>query len=192
MFTGIISDIGVIEKATPGGSLTIAVRCRYGNLAPGESVAANGACLTVVKAEGGMFAAELSGETLDCTAKGQWEQGRSVNLERALTMSDLISGHLVTGHVDGVANIVSITPEGDSRVFELEAPASLARYIAAKGSVTLDGVSLTVNRVESARFWVNIIPHTLSHTTLGQRQPGEAVNLEIDLIARYVERLLAK
>ncbi len=205
MFTGIISDIGTIVDAEQAGSLRLIIRCHYHfrSLFTGESVAVNGACLTVT-ASGKIgqgfradpfdswFSAELSAETVSRTAPGRWAQGQPVNLERAVLLGNPLDGHLVTGHVDGVATVKSISPAGDSQVFELEAPEALARYIAEKGSVTLDGVSLTVNRVESARFWVNIIPHTLINTTLGLRKPGEGVNLEIDLIARYVERLLAK
>ncbi len=192
MFTGIISDIGLIEKAETGASLRITVRAPFGGLKAGESIACNGACLTVVAHGDGWFSAELSAETVNCTAPGQWEQGKKLNLERALRLGDALDGHMVSGHVDGAARILSIEPAGDSRVLCLEAPAGLSRFIAQKGSVTLDGVSLTVNKVDGARFWVNIIPHTWQNTTLGERKAGDSLNIEIDLIARYAERLLQK
>lgn len=192
MFTGLITDIGSIVEARQEGELTLVIRCAYDmqNLALGESIAVNGCCLTIVEirpAES-WFAVQLSRETLSHTAP-RWKTGERVNLERALAIGDRLGGHFVTGHVDGLARIADITPSGDSRVIALETPAALQQFIAAKGSVTLDGVSLTVNEVADARFTVNIIPHTLAATTLGEWQKGDAVNLEVDLIARYLARL---
>ncbi|MDX1975939.1 MAG: riboflavin synthase [Rickettsiales bacterium] len=191
MFSGIISSIGTIRAATRTGDLRIEILCDFDDLAIGESVACNGACLTVIDKQKGSFSAELSAETLACTAP-RWNIGATVNLERSLRLGDMLSGHLVSGHVDGLAIIRAIVPEGDSHQLQLEAPAELARYIATKGSATLDGVSLTVNQIEGTQFWVNIIPHTWQHTTLGTRTTGDSVNMEIDMIARYVERLLQK
>lgn len=197
MFTGIISAIGTLESATQQGDLRIAVECPWpaDAVTIGESIALSGACLTVVEKaahnKGSLLHFTLSSETISLTAP-RWQKGSRVNLERALKIGDALGGHLVSGHVDGLAKLISITQEGDSHVMGLEAPAQLLRFIAAKGSVVLDGVSLTVNRVEKARFFVNIIPHSWQKTTLGERQPGDALNLEIDLIARYVERLMQK
>lgn len=213
MFTGITGATGVIQSAEMQGDLRLAIACPWDDLAIGESVAVNGACLTVAETgirdlalgireerpaptpqslmPNAFFAATLSAETLARTAP-RWRPGDKVNLERALKAGDRISGHLVTGHVDGVAVIESIAPAGDSHVLRIASPPALAKYIAEKGSVTLDGVSLTVNQVEGARFFVNIIPHTWHATTLCERRPGDALNLEIDLMARYAERLLRK
>lgn len=190
MFTGIISHIGTIESTEAKNGL----RIRVGGAWPaglGESIAVNGACLTVVESEGDTFAAELSPETLACTA-ARWNKGNKVNLERALKMGDSLDGHLVTGHVDGIAKLLSISPDQGSYALELEAPAALARFIAAKGSVTLNGVSLTVNKVNANRFGLTIIPHTWKATSFSTLTPGDGVNLEVDLIARYTERLLQK
>lgn len=197
MFTGIISAIGTLESATQQGDLRIAVECPWpaDAVTIGESIALSGVCLTVVEKaahnKGSLLHFTLSSETVSLTAP-RWQKGSRVNLERALKIGDALGGHLVSGHVDGLAKLISITQEGDSHVMGLEAPAQLLRFIAAKGSVVLDGVSLTVNRVEKTRFFVNIIPHSWQETTLGERQPGDALNLEIDLIARYVERLMQK
>lgn len=191
MFTGIIDHTGEILSTERRGDARLGIGCRFRDIAVGESIAVNGVCLTVTELLPGGFGADLSAETLSRTAP-RWEVGQPVNLERALTMDSRLSGHLVSGHVDGLAAVVDIRPSGDSHVFCCEAPAGLARFIAPKGSVTLDGVSLTVNQVEGARFFVNIIPHTFAHTTLGKRKPGDALNLEADMIARYVERLLKK
>jgi riboflavin synthase len=193
MFTGIVSDIGEVA-AREGGRLTI--RCGYAadSIAIGASIACDGACLTAVAVTptgaGCTFAVDVSNETLGKTTLADWQPGRRVNLERALKASDELGGHMMAGHVDGVARIADIRADGESRRFTLEAPAELARYIAPKGSVALDGVSLTVNGVEGNRFGINIIPHTLTHTTLGARTPGGRVNLEVDLVARYVARLV--
>lgn len=192
MFTGIISDVGRVQ-ARKGGRLAIACGYEKTSLDIGASIACSGCCLTVTQIESigtdSVFWADVSNETLGHTSLGQWELGQRVNLERALTPSDEMGGHIVQGHVDGVAKIIESEPDGDSVRFLIECPADLALYIAPKGSVALDGVSLTVNDVEGARFGVNIIPHTLAFTTWGERQPGEGVNLEVDLVARYVARI---
>lgn len=210
MFTGIITSIGTIISAREAGDFTVTISCPWNDLRIGESIACNGACLTVVECgwwivngeistithqppttnhQPPVFTVQLSSETLHCTAP-RWVMGEKVNLERAMKLGDALDGHLVTGHVDGLATITTISRDGDSHVLMLEAPAALSRFIAAKGSVTLDGVSLTVNKAEGNKFWVNIIPHTWDVTTLGSRVPGDRLNMEIDLIARYVERLL--
>ncbi len=192
MFTGIITSIGTIESAQQRGDLCVTVACDFAAaLKPGESVAMNGACLTVVEKKNGSFIVDLSAETLARTAP-RWNPGQRVNLERTLKLGDALDGHMVTGHVDGLAIIKEIRPSGDSYILCLEVLPPLSRFIAEKGSVTLDGVALTVNKVENTRFWVNIIPHTWQNTTLGERRPGDALNLEIDLIARYAARLLQK
>lgn len=192
MFTGIISDVGRVQ-ARKGGRLAIACGYDKTSLNIGASIACSGCCLTVTQIESigtdSVFWADVSNETLSHTTLGQWELGQRVNLERALTPSDEMGGHIVQGHVDGVAKIIESEPDGDSVRFLIECPADLALYIAPKGSVALDGVSLTVNDVEGARFGVNIIPHTLAFTTWGEREPGGGVNLEVDLVARYVARI---
>jgi riboflavin synthase len=192
MFTGVIQHTGTIQAAQKHGDLRLTVACDYkpDAIKIGESIAVNGACLTVIDTKDGLTF-DLSAETLACTAP-RWNKGARVNLERALKLGDRLDGHMVTGHVDGLAKLLEITPSSDSNILCLEAPEVLARFIAEKGSVTLDGVSLTVNQVEGRRFWVNIIPHTWRATTLGERKPGDALNLEIDLIARYLDRLLTK
>ena len=199
MFTGIVTHIGIIESAEQRGDLSISIACDFSaeSLDVGDSVACNGCCLTVTgkgrRASGKMyFNADLSEETVSRTARGQWGKGAKVNLEQALKLGDTLDGHMVSGHVDGIATIVAIAPEGDSHRLVVEAPQALAKFIAEKGSVTLNGVSLTVNAVEGTRFGVNIIQHTWLATTLGALEVGSEVNLEIDLIARYVERLLRR
>lgn len=195
MFTGIITDIGTITRAERRGDLRLTIATGYDadTIFIGESIAVNGACLTVVDKGTQMqqhwFSVDVSAETLRCTAP-RWNEGMQVNLERALRMGDSLSGHMISGHVDGLATLLSVQTVGDSLMLTIDAPKELSRFIAAKGSVTLDGVSLTVNNVEDARFTVNIIPHTHTHTTLGERKAGDALNLEIDMIARYVERLV--
>jgi riboflavin synthase len=196
MFTGIISDLGKVA-ARDGGRFVI--RCSYPaeSIAVGASIACDGACLTaidvVAQADGGStFSVDVSNETLAKTTLDEWRPGRRVNLERALRAGEELGGHLVAGHVDGVGRIVDMRGDGQSRRFAVEAPAELMRLIAPKGSVAIDGISLTVNDVAASRFDVNIIPHTLTHTTLGARKPGDQVNLEVDLIARYVARLMGK
>ena len=193
MFTGIVSDIGEVT-ARAGGRFTL--RCGYAadSIAIGASIACDGACLTAVEVAaagaGSRFTVDVSNETLARTTLGEWQPGRRVNLERALKAGEELGGHIVAGHVDGVGRIVDSRDDGQSRRFLVEAPAELARFIAGKGSVALDGISLTVNETALTRFGINIVPHTLTHTTLGARKPGDRVNLEVDLIARYVGRLI--
>ena len=193
MFTGIITDVGEVVART-GGQLTILTRYQAAGIAIGASIACDGVCLTAtsIRAEGGgsVFTVDASNETVSKTTLGTWSPGRRVHLERALKAGDELGGHIVSGHVDGLARIVGIEPDGDSRRFTFEAPEHLAIYIAPKGSVALDGTSLTVNEVSGCMFGVNIIPHTLTVTTWGAKRPGEAVNLEVDQFARYMARLL--
>ena len=192
MFTGIITDLGRVRRLQRrvGLQLTIATTFPIEEIALGASIACSGPCLTVVAVEPGAISVEGSAETLACSTLGDWIEGSPVNLERALRLGDELGGHLVSGHVDGVARLIERRPEGDSVRFTIEAPAGLMRYIAPKGSVALDGVSLTINEVEDSRFGVNLIPYTLAHTSLGDAAPGQRMNLEIDPIARYVARLL--
>ena len=210
MFTGIITDLGRVRGLEARGDtrLTIETGTDTETLALGASISCSGACLTVVEKSPGWFAVDVSAETLSKTTLGDWAPGTAVNLERALRLGDEFGGHLVSGHIDGVAEVCARAEEGDSLRLAFTAPAALMPFIAVKGSVTLDGVSLTVNRVEDApgdtpgdapgdtpgggRFEVNIIPHTAALTTLGACRPGTRVNLEIDLLARYVQRLLVK
>jgi riboflavin synthase len=194
MFTGIIEALGELRTVESVGGdrrMTIAAADYLQGCRLGDSIAVNGVCLTAVAFEDGAFAADVSGETLAATTAGRWKAGDRVNLERALTPDKPLGGHLVSGHVDGLATLISREEDARSWRLRFEVPAPLARYIARKGSVTLDGISLTVNEVEDRVFGVNIIPQTWTHTTLGQRGVGDAVNLEVDLIARYLERLLA-
>ena len=192
MFTGIVSDVGRVRRVRRGEllDLTIATALDTATISLGASVACSGACLTVVAVEPGAFAVQASVETLTSTTLGEWEEGMPVNLEKSLRLGDELGGHLVLGHVDGVARIVERRPDAESVRFAFEAPEELAPFIASKGSVALDGVSLTVNEVAQTRFGVNIIPHTLACTNFGSLRVGQRVNLEIDLIARYVARLL--
>ncbi len=194
MFTGIISDVGRVRSVTPGGDtgFTIATAYDTRSIALGASIACAGACLTVTGTGEGWFAVQASAETLARTTLGLWREGTPVNLERALRLGDELGGHIVSGHVDAVAEIVDRRGEGDSLRLTIEVPAPFDKAIAPKGSVALDGVSLTVNEVEGRRFGVNIIPHTQANTTFGGIRPGDRVNLEIDLLARYVARLLGK
>jgi riboflavin synthase len=194
MFTGIITDLGEVARRDGG---RFAIRCGYApeTIAIGTSIACDGACLTAVEvapagSSGSIFTVDVSNETLGRTALGEWQPGRRVNLERALKAGDELGGHIVAGHVDGVGTIVDTRSDGDSRRFTVEVPAALARYLAPKGSVALDGISLTLNEVVGDRFGINIVPHTLTHTTLGARSAGDRVNLEVDPIARYVARLM--
>ena len=196
MFTGIITDLGRVRRLRHGAGpaagleLTIATAFEANEIPLGASIACSGPCLTVVAVEPDAFTVQASAETLACSTMGEWAEGTPVNLERALRLGDELGGHLVSGHVDGVARFVDRRPEGDSIRFTIEVPESLLRYIAPKGSVALDGISLTVNEVAENRFGVNIIPYTLAHTSLGEAAPGQRMNLEIDTIARYVARLL--
>lgn len=194
MFTGIIEAQGVVRRIeTVGGDRRFTVICDgayLDGLRLGDSVAVSGICLTAVALPAQGFVADVSGETLGATTAGGWAEGTPVNLERAATPEKPLGGHLVSGHVDGLARLVDCREDARSRRLLFEVPQPLAHYIARKGSVTLDGISLTVNEVEARRFGVNIIPHTWQQTTLGRLQPGDAVNLEVDLVARYLERLL--
>ncbi|MDJ0948725.1 MAG: riboflavin synthase [Alphaproteobacteria bacterium] len=197
MFTGIITDVGRVRAAQPGdsaGDTRFELETAYetDGIAIGASIACSGACLTVIEKGPNWFAVEASGETLSRTILGRWQVGSPVNLERSLAMGDELGGHLVAGHVDGVAVCVGRAPDGGSVRFTFEVPEPLAPYIASKGSVAIDGVSLTVNEVEGRRFGVNIIAHTLTCTTFGSLGEGDKVNLEVDLLARYVARLMGK
>jgi riboflavin synthase len=195
MFTGIITDIGRITGVEQRGDLRLRVGTAYdtASIDLGASIACSGVCLTVVDRGPDWFAVEVSAETLSRTAQA-WGEGTPLNLERALRVGDELGGHIVTGHVDGVGKVVGVTPEGDSTRIVIEAPATLAPYIAAKGSIALDGVSLTVNEVEdlpggAVRFGINVIPHTQEMTTFGDIAPGRALNIEIDVLARYLGRM---
>ncbi len=192
MFTGIITDVGRVRRVERGAGLTLAIATAYDTaaIALGASIACSGVCLTVVALEPEAFVVQASGETLACSTLGDWVAGTPVNLECALKLGDELGGHLVSGHIDGVARIVERRPEGESVRFSFAAPAELAPFIASKGSVALDGVSLTVNEVAGAVFGVNIIPYTLAHTNFAAAAAGARMNLEIDPIARYIARLL--
>ncbi len=195
MFTGIVKTIGIVARLDQhAGGARLRIRCP--ELKPerwhtGDSIAVAGVCLTALDIDREGFSADLSNETLDCTSLGRLEVDGGVNLEPALAVGERLGGHWVTGHVDGLARLVSREPAGDSERLQFAVPDKLAHLIAAKGSVTLDGVSLTVNAVEADRFEVNLIPHTLKVTTLGALAPDDPVNLEVDLLARYLERILA-
>lgn len=205
MFTGIVTAIGTIREARQQGDLRLVIAAPFdpAAIAIGASIACSGVCLTVVdrggpnpeKAAGdAWFAVDLSGETVSRSVPGRWAAGQKLNLEPALKLGDELGGHIVTGHVDGVGEVVSIQPAGDSRRFEIAAPAALAAYLAPKGSITVDGVSLTVNEVAdqldgTCHFTLNIIPHTGEVTTLGALAAGDKVNLEIDVLARYLQRM---
>jgi len=194
MFTGIITDLGRvrdIRQTADAEDRRIIIETAYdtGSIALGASIACAGPCLTVVETGPGWFAVDVSGETLSRTTVGRWLTGGRINLERALCVGDELGGHLVSGHIDGAGELLSRRDEGESVRMEIGAPADLMKFIAEKGSITVDGVSLTVNEVTAGQFGVNIIPHTLTATTLGKIDTGAAVNLEIDLLARYVARL---
>jgi len=195
MFTGIVQDIGqVTAREMRGVDARLVITTRNFDLTDtvvGDSISVQGVCLTVVSLAGDAFAADVSHETLSLTTLGELQVGSAVNLEPALRAGDRLGGHLVSGHVDGVAQVSAKSHDGDSLRVKITVPAELARYIARKGSVTVDGVSLTVNEVEGATFGVNLIPHTQAVTTLGRLQPGIRVNLEVDQMARYAERLLS-
>ncbi|ADL56347.1 riboflavin synthase [Gallionella capsiferriformans] len=195
MFSGIIADVGIITRAVDReGGLRLSVEAEVlgmDDVQIGDSIAVNGVCLTVVTLSGREFTVDVSRETLSCTV-GLAHQGAHVNLEKALRLSDRLGGHLVSGHVDGVGSVVAFNDIGESWRLVVRAPQSLAKYIAVKGSITINGVSLTVNHVAGAEFEVNLIPHTLDVTTLNELKTGAQVNLEIDLIARYVERMMQK
>jgi riboflavin synthase len=195
MFTGIVETTGRIARIEPrGGDVRLVIDA--GNLglddvAIGDSIAVAGICLTAVSIEGNSFAVDVSNETLSRTSLGALGNGARVNLEKALRLADRLGGHLMAGHVDGLAHIVAIEPDARSQRWTFELPRELARYAAPKGSIAIDGVSLTINEVDGCRFGVNLIPHTVEVTTLGDRKVGDAVNIEVDLVARYVERLFA-
>jgi riboflavin synthase len=195
MFTGIVTHAGRIEAMTGAdGGVRLRVACPElagPGLLAGESIAVAGVCLTVTAFDRAGFSADVSGETLRLTTLGGLAPGAPVNLERALRAGDRLGGHLVSGHVDGVGALAAIDDDGLSRRYAFAVPAPLRRYLAVKGSVTVDGVSLTVNAVDGDGFAVNLVPHTLAHTTLGDLSVGDPVNLEVDQVARYVERLLA-
>ena len=194
MFTGIIESIGSIRNITPkGGDVRVYVetgKLDLGDVKLGDSIAVNGVCLTAVELPGDGFWADVSRETLDCTAFDDLKAGSRVNLEKALTPTTRLGGHLVSGHVDGVGEIVSRTDNARAIQFRVRAPKELAKYIAHKGSITVDGTSLTVNDVDGAEFELTIVPHTLAETIMADYRPGRRINLEVDLLARYLERLL--
>ena len=193
MFSGIVAAVGRIEHIEPladGIRLTVDTNgLDLTDVIVGDSIAHSGVCLTVVEMNGPKLKYDVSRETLNCTI-GLDAVGNEVNLEKALRLADRLGGHLVTGHVDGVGEVVKFAPIGESHELVIRAPDAIAGYIAKKGSITVNGVSLTVNRVERRDFWINLIPHTVAHTAFAQTGVGDAVNLEIDLVARYVERLL--
>lgn len=194
MFTGIVTDLGEVLDVSGKGDVLFKVRTVFdvAQVPIGASIANNGVCLTVIDRGSDWYAVQASAETLDKTTLGLWKPGTRVNLERAMRIGDELGGHIVSGHVDGIAVVAGIRPENESLRFTFEVQDGLKRYIAPKGSVAIDGVSLTVNEVEGNRFGVNIIPHTKSVTTFGGYVVGSKVNLEIDMLARYVARLLDK
>ncbi len=191
MFTGIITDIGEIRAIERRGDVRLQIATAYdtGNIDIGASIACHGVCLTVVDKGGDWFAVDVSAETLKCSCLGDWQAGTRLNLERSLRVGDELGGHIVSGHVDGVAKVVDLTPEGDSVRIDFELPQDLALFVAPKGSITLNGASLTVNAVGGDRFGINVIPHTQARTTFGTTAIGDRVNVEIDVLARYVARL---
>jgi riboflavin synthase len=193
MFTGIIQAVGEIKHVTPladGVSLRVASgSLDLSDVKTGDSIAVNGVCLTVVTITDRLFSVDVSRETLNCTV-GMDEQGREVNLEKALRLSDRLGGHLVSGHIDGIGEVIEFTPTGESRLLVLRVPPPLLKYIAKKGSITVNGVSLTVNIVADDKIEINLIPHTLAATTLKDLSAGAKVNIEVDMLARYVERLI--
>jgi riboflavin synthase len=194
MFTGIISDIGKVRAVIAGGDTSFVLDTAYDTraIAIGASIACAGVCLTVTETGAGWFKVQASAETLARSTLGSWRAGTPVNLERALKLGDELGGHILSGHVDAVAEIAARRPEGESLRFVIEVPRAFEKAIASKGAVALDGVSLTVNEVEGRRFGVNIIPHTQANTTFGAAAVGDRLNLEIDVLARYVARLLGK
>ncbi len=194
MYTGIIEDLGTVVSVKPvpkGVVLTVKTALPLGRVSIGDSICFNGVCVTVVSKARGRISADLSAETLRRSTLGELKPGDRVNLERCLTLGKLINGHLVAGHVDGVAKIVSVKPEGDSKLFRFEAPAGESRYLVEKGSVALDGISLTCFAIKGRQFSVALIPHTLKVTTMGRKQPGDKVNFESDMLVKYVEKMLA-
>lgn len=194
MFTGIITDVGRVLAIEPDGDPRYRIETRYdtSGIALGASIAHSGVCLTVTGTGPGWFDVQVSAETLGLTTVKHWRVGSRINLETALKVGDELGGHIVSGHVDGVGRIVARAPENESVRFTIEVPPALERLIARKGSVAIDGVSLTVNEVDEVRFGVNVIPHTQQWTTFGEASVGQEVNLEVDMLARYVARLLGK
>jgi riboflavin synthase len=198
MFTGIVTDIGTIRSAEQRGDLRLVIATSYDldSVEMGASIACSGACLTVVDKGDDWFAVDVSAETLSKTASAHWSEGARLNLERSLRLGDEVGGHILAGHVDSVGEVVGVFPEGDSKRVGISVPGALGPMIAAKGSVALDGVSMTVNEVRDAgdgttHFWVNVIPHTARQTTLGDLAEGRQLNVEVDVLARYIDRMLA-
>ena len=198
MFTGIVTDVGTVRSADQRGDVRLVIETGYDmdTIDLGASIACSGACLTVVDKGDDWFAVDLSGETVSKTAADRWREGARLNLERSLRLGDELGGHIVTGHVDAVGTVVGIRPDGDSKRIDISVPAALGPMIAAKGSVALDGASMTVNDVADAEdgtthFSVNVIPHTAKHTTLGDLASGRQLNVEVDVLARYIDRMLA-
>jgi len=198
MFTGIVTDIGTIESAEQRGDLRLVIATGYDleTIDLGASIACSGACLTVVDKGETWFAVDVSGETVARTAANRWREGSRLNLERSLRLGDEVGGHIVTGHVDSVGEVVGVCPEGDSQRIGIKVPRALGPMIAAKGSVALDGASMTVNDVSDAEdgsthFSINVIPHTAAHTTLGKLAVGTQLNVEVDVLARYIDRMMA-
>ncbi len=191
MFTGIVTDIGTVVARETRGDTHFRIRTRYetASIDIGASIACAGVCLTVVQKGADWFAVDVSAESLSRTTLGSWTDGKAINLERSLKVGDELGGHIVSGHVDGVGEVIATRNEGDSLRIDVRAPTALAGFIAEKGSITIDGASLTVNGVEGNAFGVNLIPHTQQVTTLGKLKAGDKVNLEIDVLARYVARL---
>jgi len=194
MFTGIVASMGVLmQRSSVDGGCRLHISCGeldIGNCLPGDSIAVSGVCLTMLEPSQSGFYADVSRESLELTTLGGLQQGDHINLELALALQDRLGGHMVSGHVDGKGRLLSRRPDGSAQRFEFEVPENLAKYVARKGSICVNGVSLTVNKVDGVRFSVCLIPHTLDVTTLGLLQAGDEVNLEVDLIARYLERLL--
>jgi riboflavin synthase len=198
MFTGIVTDVGTVRSAEQRGDLRLVIACGYDmdSVELGASIACSGACLTVVDKGDDWFAVDISAETVAKTAAERWREGARLNLERSLRLGDELGGHIVTGHVDSVGEVVGVTPEGDSKRVEIAVPRALGPMIATKGSVALDGASMTVNQVRDAEdgttlFSVNLIPHTAQHTTLAKLTEGRQLNVEVDVLARYIDRMLA-
>ncbi len=195
MFTGIISDIGTIASAEQRGDLRVVIACDYdmGGVALGASIACSGVCLTVIDKGDDWFAVDVSAETISRTAQDQWNKGARLNLERSLRLGDELGGHIVTGHVDGVGEVLAVNAAGDSTIVTIRAPRDIARYIAAKGSIALDGISLTVNAVTdhegTVEFTLNLIPHTAQVTTFDAIEVGRPINIEIDILSRYLGRM---
>jgi riboflavin synthase len=193
MFTGIVEDLGTVESLKPtdqGAVITIHTSLPTTEISIGDSITVSGACLTVVSKSAGRFAMDVSAETLRCTILGDLKPGSRVNLERCLTLDKLLGGHLVSGHVDGVGRITSIRPEGDSKLFTFEVAPAQTRYLVEKGSVAIDGISLTIFSLHDCNFSVELIPHTLRSTTLGFKNVNDAVNIENDMLVKYVEKIL--